>query len=355
MNSFPDLFYTAAVFAAIAAALAVCIQGRTDRHAAVVALTWPLMLVYLIGMHRVGGVDFDSYETYLSGDTQRDPDIGYRLLMQLANSLGMQLSEILLVQGLFTLGAVYLLSRKLQSDFVITIALYILHAAVVRDFSQSRAALALAIYFVGLAQSRRSLYLVFTLLAVSVHLTLVPLVLTYHWARLAVNARRGQVLLVALPAIGLLAGVTLMLSVLSGIDPRIDTYMNWAQDLYGNPVGSYSTLALYFLIGAVCYRAYRLTGDENCKAFVIMMLYAATTFVAFRYVAIFAFRLSNVVAALYPFAVGHAIRVLKEREHNRLHDIAVPLALVGALLLAVLVRPGSLDILKATAPSLLAN
>jgi len=33
----------------------------------------------------------------------------------------------------------------------------------------------------------------------------------------------------------------------------------------------------------------------------------------------------------------------------------VPLALVGALLLAVLVRPGSLDILKATAPSLLAN
>jgi len=355
MNAFPDVFYAAAALAAIAASMAVCIQGRTYGRAAISALIGPLILVYLLGMYRAFGVDFENYEAYLGSGRDQIPDIGYKLLMEFAHAIELSLSEFFLLQGLFTLGAVYLLARKLGSDFVVTITLYILHAAIVRDFSQSRVALALAIYFVALAQDRRAVYLLLTVMAVSVHISLAPLVLTYHWARTVVGFQRGQVFFIIAPAAALLAGVALMLSMLSALDPRIEIYMNWAQDLYGSPVGSYSTLLLFLLVAAICYRAHQLTGDKESKVFLIMILYAAVTFIAFRDLAIFAFRLSNVVAALYPFAIGRAIFLLRDREQNRLHDVAVPLALLGALLLAIVIRPGSLDVLRDTQSVLLAQ
>ena len=353
MNFFPYLFYLAAAFAAIGALMAVYVPARPDKNAAMVALIFPLLLAYLIGMYRVDGVDFENYAGYLGSGRAEVPDLGYKLLMELASAVGMQLSEFFLLQGLFTLGAVYLLARRLQSDFVVTIALYILHAAIVRDFTQSRAGLAIAIYFVALAQERKALYLALTVAAVSVHMSLIPLVLVYHWARLVVRSRKGQILLVAVPAVALLAGMTVALPLLGSLDPRIEIYMNWSQDLYGNPVGSYTTLLLFLLLAAICYRAQRITGDQQLKVFLIMMLYAAVTFVAFRTWAIFASRLSNVVAALYPFAVGRAMSLLKERDGDRLHGVAV--ALLGALLLAVTIRPGSLEDLQRTQPALLAN
>jgi hypothetical protein len=353
MNFFPYIFYLAAAFAAIAASMAIYIHARTDKHAAIAALICPLILVYLIGMYRVGGVDFDNYAGYLGSDRDSIPDIGYKLLMGLVSAAGMQLSEFFLLQGLFTLGAVYLLARKFGSDFVVTICLYILHAAIVRDFTQSRAGLAIAIYFVALAQERKALYLALTAAAVSVHMTLIPLVLVYHWARMVVGFRKGQVLLVAGPAVALVVSTTVLLPMLASLDPRIEVYINWSQDLYGDPVGSYTTLLLFLLLAAICYRTQRITGDEQLRVFLIMMVYAAVTFVAFRTWAIFSYRLSNVVAALYPFAVGRAISVLKERDGDRLHGVAV--ALLGALLLAIVIRPGSLDALQQTQPALLAN
>jgi hypothetical protein len=310
----------------------------------------------LLGMYRVGGIDFENYAGYLGSDKDTIPDIGYRILMRLADAVGMQLSEFFLLQGLFTLGAVYLLARKLRSDFVVTITLYILHAAIVRDFTQSRAGLAIAIYFVALAQERRALYLALTVVAVSVHMTLLPLVLIYHWARTVAGLQKGQVLLVTAPAVALLAGTTVALPMLASLDPRIEVYMSWSKDLYGNPVGSYTTLLLFVLLAAICYRAQRMTGDQQLRVFLIMMLYAAVTFIAFRSWAIFAYRLSNVVAALYPFAVGRAMSLLKERDDDRrLYGGAVSLALLSALLLAVTIRPGSLDALQQTQPALLAE
>lgn len=333
--------------------MAVCVQRRTHRYAAVFVLAAPLVLAYLLGMYRTFGVDFDTYEVYLGSERERVPDLGYKLLMEITYVLGLNLSEFFLLQALFSLVAIYVLAKKLNSDFIVTITLYIIHAAIVRDFSQSRTALALAIYFIALAQDRRLVYLILTALAVSVHMTLLPLVVVYHWARLAVRVERGQFFLVVVPAVAVLAGMAVVLPMISSLDPRIELYMSWSQDLYGNPVGSYSTLLLYMLIAAVSYRAYQVTGDEASKVFVIMILYAAVTFIAFRHLAIFAFRLSNVVAALYPFAIGRAIYLLKNREENTLLDVVVPLALLGTLLLAVIIRPGSLDVLQETQPALL--
>lgn len=355
MNAFPNIFYTATAFAAIAALMAVCIQKRTHRYAAVSALITPLVLVYLLGMYRSFGVDFDNYQAYLGSGRDLVPDIGYKVLMEIANAIGLDLSEFFFLQGLFTLCAIYMLAKKLKSDVVVTVTLFVIHAAVVRDFSQSRTALAVAIYFIALTQEKKSIYLLLTAMAVSVHLSLLPLVLVYHWARIVVSFQRGQVFLAAAPAAAVLLGMALVLPLVSSIDPRIELYMNWNEDLYGNPVGSYSTLLLFLLIAVVSYRAYQVTGDEASKVFVIMILYAAVTFIAFRQLAIFAFRLSNVVAALYPFAIGRAIYLLKTREQNRLFDVVVPVALLGVLLLAVIIRPGSRDILLETQPALLAR
>ncbi len=353
MSSFPDIFYAAAALAVLAASMAVVIPRRTQKYAAVSALALPLVVVYLLGMYRTFGVDFATYEAYLGSERERVPDVGYRLLMELAHLLGLRLSEFFLVQALFTLAAVALLANKLKSDIVVTISLYILHAAIVRDFSQSRTALALAIYFIALVQHRRIAYLLVTAAAVSVHLTLAPLVLVYHWSRMVVRFQKAQFLVLMVPAFGLLLSMAVVLPMVSNLDPRIDIYMSWNQDLYGTPVGSYSTLLLFLLIASVSYRACQVTGDEASKVFLIMIFYAAVTFIAFRHLAIFAFRLSNVVAALYPFAIGRAIYLLKSRGQNNLFDVTVPLALLGALLIAVIIRPGSMDVLRETQPALL--
>ena len=354
MNPFPHIYYVAAALAAIAALLAVCIPRRTDTYAATAVLLAPLVFVYLMGMFRTFGIDFENYEAYLGNERDQIPDPGYRLLMEVVAAFGFNLSEFLFLQGLFSLGAVCLLARKLRSDLVVVLTLYMLHGALVRDFTQSRTALALAIYFVALAQDRKALYAVLTVAACSVHLQLVPLVFVYHWARMVVDLQKWRTFFTVGPAVGLILSVSLLLKVLVLVDPRIETYMNWAEDLYGNPVGSYSGILLLVVIAGICHHVQRLTGDKELQIFVITIMYAVAIFIAFRDVAIFSYRLSNGVAALYPFAVGRAITLLKGSEQSRLQHFAVSLALLGAVLLAVLFRSGSMDILEATRPALLA-
>ena len=348
------MYYSAAALAAVAALMAVCIRRNTYAYAATAVLIAPLLLAYLLGMYRIGGVDFENYQAYLGSERDLIPDIGYRLLMELAAAVELSLTEYFFLQGLFSLCAVCLLAKKLRSDIVVVITLYMLHGALVRDFTQSRAALALAVYFVALAQERKALYGVLTVAACSIHLSLVPLVFVYHWARIVVDMQKGRLFFTVAPPVVLVAGISLLIQVLSLIDPRVEVYLNWTSDLYGNPVESYAGILLLVLIAVICHRAQRITGDKELQVFVIMFVYAIAVFIAFRDVAIFAYRLSNVVAALYPFAVGRAITVLKGAEQERLRQVVLSLALLGALLLAVVVRSGSLDILRDTQPALLA-
>jgi hypothetical protein len=252
VNPFPFVYYSAAALAAIAALLAVCIKQRTYAYAATATLMAPILLVYLIAMYRIGGVDFENYAAYLGSQRDMIPDVGYRLLMDAAAALGLSLSEFFFLQGLFSLGAVYLLGKKLGSDLVIAFALYMLHGAIVRDFSQSRAALALAVYFLALAQERKVVYGVLTVAACSIHLSLVPLVFVYHWVRIVVELKKGQLFFALAPAVVLIAGISVLLKVLALVDPRIEIYLNWSEDMYGNPVESYSGVLLFLLIGAVC-------------------------------------------------------------------------------------------------------
>lgn len=352
MNPFPHIYYSATALAAVAALLAVCSQRQTFKYAGTAILVAPMVLVYVIAMYRIDGVDFGNYQGYMD---QPDliPDIGYRLLMQATTAVGLSLTEFFLLQGLFSLFAVCLLANKLRSDLVVTIALYMLHGAVVRDFSQSRTALALAIYFVALAQDRKALYGVLTVAACSVHLQMVPLVFVYHWARFVIGLQTGRMFFTVAPAAVLIGGITVLLQVLTLVDPRIEIYLNWTDDLYGNPVESYTGVLLFLLIAAICYRAQRATDDKDMQVFVIMIIYAIAIFIAFREVAVFAYRLSNGVAALYPFAVGRAITLLRSPDQERLHHVVLSLALLGALLFAVVARSGSLDILRVLHPALL--
>ena len=123
LNPFPLVFYCSAALASLGAMLAVCLERGTYKHAAAAALALPLLVTYLIGMYRVDGVDFVNYQAYLGSERDRIPDIGYRLLMDCASALGLTVSEFFLLQAMFTLVAIYLLAKKLNSDIVIVITL----------------------------------------------------------------------------------------------------------------------------------------------------------------------------------------------------------------------------------------
>ncbi len=353
VNPFPLVFYSAATLAAAAAVLSIFRRAQLSQSVAILVLVVPLVLSYLLGMYRIGGPDFANYAAYLGSQRDLIPDVGYRWLMGLVSTVQLTLPEFFLVQGIFTLVAIYVLAIRLRSDLVVTTTLYMLHAAIVRDFAHSRVALALAVYYLALAQKRKLLYCVLTVCAASIHLTVVSLVIVMHWAQFVAGLSKWRNFLTFGPAVALVVGISILLPVLMSLDPRVEIYVNWNEDSYGRPVESYGAIVLFALIAAICLRARAIADDRISEILFITVLYAAATFLAFRELSIFASRFSNVIAALYPFAIGRAVTLMRTAERGRPYNVAIVMTLVVALLVVLGFRSGSLDALRTTEPALL--
>lgn len=309
-----------------------------------------ISVVYLAGMMRAEGIDLDVYRENFDDSYENSiPDIGFRLLIDGLKALHLPFEALMLLMGVFSILAIHRLSRSFDINFVLLLLLWFMHLAVVRDFSQTRIGFAMALATFALTSTTTAARVCWYALAISMHLTAAAFVLAYELCLYLANSknaakRRGWML--AILAIIFLVGRSI--DSLSFLDPRIEIYLNWEREGYGVPVDSYGSLMLHFgvlAMAALCRRHW--LHDPRLRAIFYLEVLGITSFIAFSDVAIFAFRLSNVLVSLYALLVAHCLLALYATPGRMSATRTGALLLACLMALFLLVRPGSYEVLAA--------
>ena len=350
-------FATAYVMCGALASIAIMMRLSTRMSEGVRLLSIffaaPLVMLYLNGMYRSAGIDYDTYKDAYTEQGQAIPDVGYTALTTLTHAIGIDFSSFLLLQGLFTLSALWIAARARDADVLVVIVVYLLHLAVVRDLSQSRIGLAVAIFLVGQCRERSLPRALLYVAAASVHITVIVLMIVCTSARLTGRLRPCvQVLVVYLPILAFALFGVLLLQSAAWVDPRIELYLSWDEAAYGAPLESFGALVRTALvIGVYLLAAKRLHGLQ-VRDFIVMELAGAAILIGFAQFSIFAARLANVAVSLYPIGLGIVAMALQARRDRRsMFSFGLPLKLTTAAAIAVLVlRPGTVDVLQEVLP-----
>lgn len=314
-------------------------------------LSTALMLaLYIGGLLRSDGVDFQVYrENYLSPDYENlIPDLGFQALISVFRAMGLPFSALVVFIGLVSVAAMHRLARHFRIDLTLLILVWLLHLAIVRDLSQTRIGFAFSIAAFGLTASRWHWRMALYLLAASMHLSSLVFMLAYEFCLFTAQrpSRRSRLTWLGL-ATGIIFLAAASLSRLSFLDERIDLYLAWDASGYGAPVESYGTLFLHAFVLLVCALTRRLWhAQPEIRAIYYMEWLGVFTFLAFSSVAIFAFRLSNLLFSMYPIALLYALSRWQAGQPAQRQHVAPSIALY-ALALILLVRPGSFGVLDA--------
>lgn len=344
------IYYLAIAF--VMNAMPIFLKKNPGYDSRLVATLSALLIaaVYLAGMLRTDGVDFDVYrQNFEESYEDSIPDWGFRLLIDALRFLHLPFSSLMLLIGVISIYAIHRLARAFELSFALLLLLWFMHMAVVRDFSQTRIGLAVSIAVIGLtARTTPAKYVAYAL-AISMHLTAVVFVAAYEVCMVTSMLRRPwhRGLMLSLMLAGILAAGKL-LSALAFLDERIDIYLNWERAGYGLPVDSYGSLILHVAVvgvAAVCRRYWQ--DDPRFRAMFYLELLGIACFLAFSDIAIFAFRLSNVLVSLYPILLAQCLTsaYAVPGKLSIVRTTAFTLACMFSLFL--LIRPGSYEILAA--------
>ena len=269
-----------------------------------VLMTPYVVLLYLIGMSRTAGVDLENYRSHYMDDGVVISDPAYNAIAHASLSFGLPFEIFLLVIGCINLIILYKVTRYFEVNFGLVLFIYLLHLAVVRDFSQMRIGLACFIILYGFTLSSQLRWVLY-LIGIGTHLTSAYLIFAiytslYFDGKSNIFSRRfiiGCIFLISL---------ALNVKMLSFLDPRIDIYLNWQQKGYGESVTSVTQI--FFASMIMCW-IYTTISDTDHKVFFIRTcIISILTFIAFSQYAIFASRLSNIALSFYPIAIAMGLR-----------------------------------------------
>jgi EpsG family len=348
--------YTTAYYVTLAFAVAIMplyfrpVRSQDANYLRLLSITLMIVL-YVAGLLRTEGVDFEVYRENYNNPQYENiiPDLGYQALMEVFRALGLPFHFLIVFIGLVSVAALQRLARHFDIDLAMLILIWLLHLAVVRDLAQTRIGLAFSIAAFGLTatkkRNRGGLYL----LAISMHLSSIVFVLAYELCRFAARRptpRSRNLMVGVMGAVIFIAAVSL--SKLAFLDERISLYLAWDATGYGAPVESYGTLFLHafvLLVGYVCRRHWQ--DKPEIRAIYFMECLGVLTFVAFSDVAIFAFRLSNLLFSLYPVALLYSLSREQEQGRRASGPGFFSVLTLYASATILLVRPGSFSVLEA--------
>lgn len=287
-------------------------------------------ILYLLGMYRSGGIDVNNYRrAYNNTEIVDIFDPGYQFMMSLSRSVGLPFEVFLLSIGIINLFLIRYICSKLSVNYGLVLAIFALHLFIVRDFTQLRVSLAINLVMSAYFMTKGYRYIVY-ILGISIHvsaLALVGVLVGYTFYK-----RSGYILKI-LPFLGIIL-ISLNIGSLSFLDPRIDLYINWAREGYGNPVASYKQLIFVFvLLFMALYE-----NNFRMNIFVYSFLFSAVMFLSFSNISIFSFRLTNICMSFYPFFLAKLVR----GETSVIAKLSFLLVVISALLL----RQDSMRILE---------
>jgi hypothetical protein len=353
LGMYADLYIACGCLASAAIIIRMSKRLTSGQRLLSSVLIFPLIVIYLLGMNRIAGVDYDNYFDAYMEQGQPIPDIGYTALTQFARFLGIPFDIFLLLQGVLTLFALWLAAKGKRADPFVTVVIYLLHLAIVRDLSQSRIGLAISIYLLGQTRDNRSAKYTLYACAASVHITVVALIIVQSYAAIASRLSGWrQVGLVYIP-LGMfsLYGVFL-LGALGVLDPRVEYYLGWDEVGYGSPLSSYGALWRTALVVATFALAMKKLNNISLKEFIILELAGAAILIGFAQFSIFSARLSNVAISMYPIGLGIVFQYFRLRPRGPgevKRDLTIRFLVIGILFI-LLLRPGSTGALAEVMP-----
>jgi hypothetical protein len=270
------------------------------------------LFFYFFLMIRVDGVDFYSFQNFIN-DPEIVTDIGYKYLMYLFNFLALDFTLLLTIQAIITVWAIRSVSKYLHSDLFVAFCIFLIHSAIVRDFSQSRISLAVAFIFFAYASVNKFKKVVLNLVAVSIHLTaLFPILIFYLCDKLSLLRKEAITAIILLLSIFFVLTKNEILNVIMTIDPRVNMYMNWKKEFYGLPVANYSSIFFNFFLSIISLLAYKATNNIFYLRFMLYCIFGIISFYILRDLAIFSYRLSHLTLILYPFVLSKIYIDLKK-------------------------------------------
>lgn len=353
--AFANLYLVSAVAACAAVPMRLASWQPNFQRLVSGLLVLPLIAAYLIGMHRSAGIDFDTYSVAYDDTGQAIPDLGYTALTWLTRSLGIGFSTFLLLQGLFTLIVLWVVSEAKRADPLVVLVIYLLHLAVVRDMSQSRIGLAVALYLLGQTRQRALPKVLLYICAASVHITVVVVMFVWFYAQFVGRLKPiSQFVAAYVPLIAFSIGGVLLLNLASGLDPRVEIYLSWDEAAYGAPLESFGALLRSGTVLLIYFAASHRFPGLKLRSYVLMELAGAAILIGFSRYSIFAARLANVAISMYPIGIGIIALAYRSRLAEQSKSLryrgAVQLA-VAATMLTLLVRPGSREALVEVVPT----
>jgi hypothetical protein len=305
-----------------------------------------LIFVYTTGMSRTAGVDMENYIYAFEYDHEFIPDIGFQVIIKFFKLLDLPFFWIMLTIGAVNFFAVFRLARHYSVSVGLLVLLWFLHIAVVRDFAQLRTSLAISIAIFGITSTSKKSKLGFYIASVSVHMTAAVFVLAYEACKMVSTMRsiRHQWILVSIISVIVIC-IGLMLPQLGFLDERVELYLSWNKEGYGDKVSSFGSLVLHALIVVLSISYYRVwSGDQRLRALFYMELLGIISFISLSDYAIFAFRLSNLIFSLYSVLLLSIVKGIGLKRNRYVGLMSILLLWFFSLVL--ILRPGSLEILN---------
>ena len=307
------------------------------------------LFLFTFAAIRVNGPDFITYSANFYALETNIPDNGFVFLINVSRKLGLSFNHLLFVINLIVLYSLVRTSDIFKVPVTLVIFIYLSHLFVVRDLAQFRSSLAVALFLLSIKRSFL-VGLVFNVLAVSMHFSVLPLFLAFFIAKYfekLIFRKFGLFCFIGfLSALIISQMVTQFFSVLGILDGRVLVYLDDNTELDSRPTSQF--FGFFLFSGLILYSIF-LTGLNNINYFqklgIVVSLFALKFWVAFGLIPVVGPRLFNVLLSFYPYILAGSIS-------NPLLQTAPPklkrwarASICVAILSCLMLRPSNFDLL----------
>ena len=278
------------------------------------------IILFFSAAFRSSGPDILTYRDFYYNSPERIPDILFNLVFSMFSSAGFKFEIILLLMMLLTLVSIKRITKIYKVSFLFTFCIYFIYLIPIRDLAQFRTGLAISLLLIAFSfNDKKFISWPLYCAAVLCHYTAVVLVLNIIGSYLIASFQNKyirQILL--LSAVIFIFVVGLKIEQLAFFDQRISIYLSYTSHIDGRPIQSMSVAIYYGLITlSFMYFAKNELDQKDYRSLVYMMIFSISIFFAFSNIAIFAFRLAHVAAALHPIMVAFIFKSLRKKETSK--------------------------------------
>jgi len=283
-------------------------------------------VIFIVTMWRIDGIDWENYQNRFDTDFFDLYAPIYSLLVLAFRLLDLGYIHFNIFHatiGLFFLRAV---ARKFNVSVSLTMLLLLSNPLVMRDFSQSRVGLGVLLFFAALSLPKQWQRLSLSLIAVLVHISVLPLLATQIFCVLVLRHKWGLDKVVLVFSISVVVILLLFNFLLNHywIDlPHIAAYANRPTDRLGFAIRPIDLVVLTSVVFAyLLYLFSRFNGylgrsiTEEVMISYLSAIGACCVLILTATFSTFAYRISNVMLSLYPILLIWIYRELRASNPN---------------------------------------